>query len=179
VDTDLTHVLIVDDVVDAADSMAELLSIWGYDARTCYSGATAIASALARRPCLVLLDVAMPRMDGYRFAEFFRKLPECGSVPIVAVSGYSGAAHYARAREVGIRHYLLKPADPIRLREMLAWHMVPQAPDFGGVVLTSDGFPQEARIVLASRRHAPASLSPTARDRPRGDSVAAIGSSRR
>ena len=51
------HILVVDDVVDAADSTVELLSLWGYDARACYCGATALESALGRRPCVVILDV--------------------------------------------------------------------------------------------------------------------------
>ena len=90
------HILVVDDVVDAADSTVELLSLWGYDALACYCGATALESAFARRPCVVLLDVAMPRMDGFQFADLFRELPLCKVIPIIAVSGYSGAAYSAR-----------------------------------------------------------------------------------
>src|SRR6476661_8368917 len=95
------HILVVDDWADGADSTVELLSLWGYDAVACYDGATALESARARRPDAVLLDLAMPRMDGFRFAGLFRGLPRCNSVPIIAVSGYSGAALHARAREVG------------------------------------------------------------------------------
>jgi two-component system CheB/CheR fusion protein len=116
---------VVDDWADAADSTVELLTLWGYDARACYDGATALESARAQRPDAVLLDLVMPRMDGFRFAQLFREPPGRTSIPIIAISGYTGAAHYARAREVGIQHYLLKPANPERLRELLAWEVVP------------------------------------------------------
>jgi CheY-like chemotaxis protein len=121
------HILVVDDLADAADTTVELLSLWGYDAVACYDGPAALASARARRPDGLLLDLAMSRMDGFRFAALFRALPGCGAVPVVAVSGYSSPAYAARARAAGIRHYLLKPADPDRLKELLAREVVPAA----------------------------------------------------
>lgn len=114
------HILVVDDMVDAADTTVELLSIWGYDAVACYSGATALKSACIRRPDVVLLDLAMPEMDGFAFAGLFHELPDCRSVPLIALSGYSSRAYRVRALEVGIRHYLLKPADPECLKDLLA-----------------------------------------------------------
>jgi CheY-like chemotaxis protein len=122
---DSLHILVVDDVADVADSSAELLNLWGYVARAHYSGAAALASARVRRPDVVLLDLAMPRMDGFRFAALFRALPRCAAVPIVAVSGYSTPEYIARARATGIRYFLLKASHPDRLRELLAWEIVP------------------------------------------------------
>jgi len=112
--------MVVDDHVDAADSTVELLSIWGYDAIACYSGNAALESASIRRPDVVLLDLAMPRMDGFQFAMLFHKLPGCGLIPIIALSGYSSAAHRVRAGAAGIHQYLLKPAEPALLRKLLA-----------------------------------------------------------
>jgi CheY-like chemotaxis protein len=119
------HILVVDDCADAADSTVQLLSLWGYDARACYDGATALESARAHRPDAVLLDLAMPRMDGFRFAQMFRELPLCEAALIIAISGYTEAAYRARAWVMGIEHYLLKPADPMRLRELLVWEIAP------------------------------------------------------
>lgn len=113
------HILIVDDLADAADSTAEVLALWGYDATACDSGATALDCARLRRPDVVLLDLAMPRMDGFQFARAFRMLPGCGAVPLVAVSGYPSPAYSARALEAGIEHYLVKPADPTGLKALL------------------------------------------------------------
>jgi CheY-like chemotaxis protein len=114
------HILVVDDLADAADSTVELLSVWGYNATACYGGAAALVSARIRRPDVVLLDLAMPRMDGFQFTGLFHELPKCGSVPIIALSGYSGHAYQSKAREVGIEHYLTKPVDPNCLKDLLA-----------------------------------------------------------
>ena len=110
------HVLVVDDLADMADSTVDLLTLWGFDATACYSGATALACARARRPAAVLLDLAMPRMDGFEFARAFRALDGCGTVPLVALSG---SEDRAGARAAGIDHYLLKPAAPEGLRSLL------------------------------------------------------------
>lgn len=118
------HIMVVDDLADSADSTVELLSIWGYDAIACYSGAAGIECTRNRRPDGVLLDLAMPNMDGFQFAGLFQKLPGCGSVPIIALSGYSNLAYRTRAREIGIRHYLLKPVDLTCLKDLLALEIV-------------------------------------------------------
>jgi CheY-like chemotaxis protein len=114
------HIMVVDNYVDAADTTVELLSIWGYDAFACYTGAAALESISLRRPDVVVLELDMPSMDGFQFARVFHKLPGCGLIPIIAISGYSSAAYRVNACEIGIRHYLLKPVDPEFLREVLA-----------------------------------------------------------
>ena len=118
-DTDRIHILVVDDLTDMAESTAEMVSLWGYGATACDSGATALASARLDRPAAVLLDLAMPRMDGFEFARAFRAHAGCGAVPLVALSGYSSPACSTRAREAGIGRCLLKPADPDRLKALL------------------------------------------------------------
>ncbi|HEV3386591.1 MAG TPA: response regulator, partial [Gemmata sp.] len=119
-DVSRKHILVVDDLADAADSTAELLSIWVYDAIACYSGATALESACRYRPDVVLLDLGMPCMDGFQFARLFHELSGCRSIPIIAVSGHFSQACRSNAREAGILQYLLKPADPKCLKELLA-----------------------------------------------------------
>ncbi len=114
------HILVVDDLNDAADSMVDLLSIWGYDATACYDGATALGAVRLQQPTVILLDLAMPEMDGFQFTRLLRELPDCGVVPIIALSGYSSQTYRARAWEIGIRHFLLKPADPKFLKPLLA-----------------------------------------------------------
>lgn len=139
------HILVVDDLVDAADSMVDLLRLWGYDASACYCGTSALVSSCTRRPSIVLLDLAMPRMDGFHFARLFRELPQCEKVPIVVLSGYSGAAYSAFARESGIRHCLLKPTDPGLLRELLAWEVEQVAEWLPGDRTVKGGSTQESQ----------------------------------
>jgi CheY-like chemotaxis protein len=121
------HVLVVDDLADAADSTVELLSIWGYEAIACYSGAAGIECTRKRRPDVVLLDLAMPSMDGFQFARLFQKMPACGSVPLIALSGYTSYSYRIRASEAGIRHYLLKPVDLTYLKRLLALEILATA----------------------------------------------------
>lgn len=115
-----TYVLVLDDLADMAESTADLLTLWGYDATACTSGAAALECARACRPAAVLLDLAMPRMNGFEFARAFRALPGCRGVPLVALSGYACPADSADAGHAVIDHYLLKPADPDRLKGLLA-----------------------------------------------------------
>lgn len=118
-DTERIHILVVDDLADMAESTAELLTLWGYDATACTSGAMALACARAHRPAVVLLDLLMPRMDGFEFARAFRALNGCRAVPLIALSGYAVPVPSARAREAGIGHSLSKPTDPARLKALL------------------------------------------------------------
>jgi CheY-like chemotaxis protein len=121
------HILVVDDFVDAAESMVSLLSCWGYRSEAQYGGPAALASAAMRPPAIILLDIGMPGMDGFEFALRLGELRGCKNAEIVAISGYTSEAHRARARAVGIGHYLLKPANPNQLHTLLD-RLMPPAP---------------------------------------------------
>jgi len=118
-DTMRQHILVVDDSVDGTDSLVELIALWGYDVAGCYDAATALESASVRTPDAVLLDLLMPGMSGFRFAEKFRIMPHCEFVPLIAITGYSSAASRCQARTVGIENYLVKPADLNTLEQLL------------------------------------------------------------
>lgn len=113
------YVLVVDDLTDAADSMAALLTIWGYDAEAKYCGDSALAALYVCRPAVVLLDIGMAPMDGFTFAAQVRELAGCERTNIVAISGYTTDDYLVRARELGIVEYLFKPADLSQLHEIL------------------------------------------------------------
>jgi CheY-like chemotaxis protein len=119
-ETNRIHVLVVDDLADVAESTAEVLALWGYDATPCGGAPAGLACARARRPAAVLLDLVMPGMDGFRFARALHRLPGCAAVPLVAVSGYASPEWAARIRDAGIAHSFLKPADLDRLQTLLA-----------------------------------------------------------
>ena len=114
------YVLVVDDLPDAADSLADLIDLWGYHAEAHYGGPSALAAARRRPPAVVVLDVAMPRMDGFAFAARLRDLPGCVRTALVAVSGRTGDDAQARCCRLGIGHYLFKPVDPAAVRKLLA-----------------------------------------------------------
>jgi CheY-like chemotaxis protein len=110
------RVLVVDDLKDAADSLAELLTLSGYAARATYCGCAAVAAADAFDPDVVVLDVEMPGEDGYAVAARLRERRPRRPV-LVAVTGCPHLDDRSRAE--GIDHHFLKPADPAALLALL------------------------------------------------------------
>jgi CheY-like chemotaxis protein len=112
-------VLVVEDDADTADSMALLLRLSGHRARVARDGPSALREAQASPPDVVLLDIALPGLDGWRLAERLRALaPEKGPF-LIAVSGHGRPADRRRSREAGIHLHLLKPAAPDFLLNVL------------------------------------------------------------
>ncbi len=114
-----SSVLVVDDNPDITETMTLLLQAWGYRTLSATDGDAGLALVEAHRPDVVLMDIGMPRMDGYELARRIRALPGGNTMTLVAVSGWGQAADLARSREAGIDQHLLKPVDPARLREVL------------------------------------------------------------
>jgi CheY-like chemotaxis protein len=104
--------LIVDDNVDAAQSVEQLLKKWGHDVQTAYNGPQALTKARAFRPHILLLDIGMPGMSGYEVAKQLRAEHEFESLVITALTGYGQAEDRRRSREAGFNHHLTKPPDP-------------------------------------------------------------------
>ncbi len=116
------YVLVVDGTADGADSTAELLVAWGYDAGAEYSGAAALDSARDRMPFAVILDLGIAPMDGFAFAVLFRGMPGSGKSLIVAISGRAEEMRRAEKPHTAIDHHLSKPADATVLRTLLERH---------------------------------------------------------
>ena len=114
------RILVVDDNVDAAKSLATLLRLEGHDVCTAYDGPTALASARADRPQIVFLDLGMPGMDGYAVARELRGLEGLSTLMLVALTGWGQAQDRERSARAGFDHHLVKPADPDRLRALIA-----------------------------------------------------------
>jgi CheY-like chemotaxis protein len=112
------RVLVVDDNQDSAETMAEILKMWGHDVRTAHDGAGAIEAARAYRPDAVLLDLGLPVMDGFETARRLRQ--EGLGKLLVAVTGYGGVEDRRRATEAGFDTHLTKPVSPEDLRRVLA-----------------------------------------------------------
>jgi CheY-like chemotaxis protein len=112
------RVLVVDDDVDAAETLTRLLRAWGHDACPAFSGAAALALVPKFQPHVVLCDLAMPKMDGFSVAKAIRqRVPHA---VLVAVSGYADSACRAGALEHGFDRFLVKPPEPDRVRAVLA-----------------------------------------------------------
>ena len=105
------RVLVVDDNLDSADTMAELVRIWGHDVRTAHDGLTALEAARSFNPQVVLLDVGLPGMDGYELARRLRAEGLAGDL-LVSITGYGQEEDRRRAEEAGFDHHLTKPVDP-------------------------------------------------------------------
>jgi PAS domain S-box-containing protein len=113
------RVLVVDDNVDAADTLAMVIEQMGASVRTVYDGATALRLCESFLPHLVLLDIGMPHMSGYDVARAIRTL-KCGKPVIAAVTGWGQDADKARAREAGFDRHYTKPISEIALRELVS-----------------------------------------------------------
>lgn len=109
-------VLVVDDDVDAADSLALLLRMSGYEAYVAYSGTTAPQTAVEHRPEAVIVDLSLPEMDGYELGRRLRQHPQMAAVRLIALTGHGQQEDLDRSRAGGFAAHLVKP---IELRQLL------------------------------------------------------------
>jgi CheY-like chemotaxis protein len=115
----IRSVLVVDDNVDAADTLGELLAAWGYDVIVAHDGPAALAALQDATPDIALLDIGMPAMDGYELAAHLRFQPGCEELPIVAITGSGGPEDVRRSRAKGFSAHLVKPVSAASLKTLL------------------------------------------------------------
>jgi PAS domain S-box-containing protein len=114
------RVLVVDDNVDAAESMALLLRAVGHEVRTAYDGLVALREAEALRPEVVLLDIGLPRLDGYEVARRLRQQEGGQEALVIALTGYGQEEDRRRAAAAGFDVHLVKPPDPGAVQQLVA-----------------------------------------------------------
>ena len=114
------RVLVVDDNMDAAQSLGLLLEVSGHDVQTAYDGPTTLEVALEFRPNVVLLDIGLPGIDGFEVAKRLRQQPDLSGVVLVALTGYGQVTDKQRSQEAGFNHHLVKPADFGKVLQILA-----------------------------------------------------------
>jgi CheY-like chemotaxis protein/uncharacterized protein YbcI len=114
------RVLIVDDNRDGADSLGLVVEVLGHKAHVTYGGKQALDVAKAFRPDLMLVDLAMPDMDGCSLVRLFRQTPAFAQTRIVAITGYADDGHRTFAIKAGCDAVLFKPITPKDIKEALA-----------------------------------------------------------
>ncbi len=113
------RVLVVDDNEDAAESMAALLEMYGHEVRAALDGEAGLREAEAFRPHVVLLDIGMPRVDGYEACRRIRVSPWGRGVVLIALTGWGADEDRRKTKEAGFDHHLTKPVNPPDLRKLL------------------------------------------------------------
>ena len=114
------RILVVDDNVDAAESLSELLRCLGAQVSTVHDGPSALVALRTEKPSVAVLDIGMPGMDGYELARQARAQPDGGELTLIALTGWGNEEDRRRSREAGIDHHLVKPVDVNVLETLLA-----------------------------------------------------------
>ena len=114
------RILVVDDNMDAANSLSELLKLDGHATMPTFSAEDALSLAESFAPDVVLLDIGLPGMDGYEVAKRLRQSASRGKVTLIALTGYGQQEDRDRAREAGFDAHLVKPVDFATLAKLLA-----------------------------------------------------------
>lgn len=113
------RVLVVDDFIDSADSLAAFLGSTGFETRVAYNGCDALKIANEWHPDGVVLDIAMPGVSGLAVARTLRESPETASVPLLAYTAYETDDNYDELRAGGFDAVCAKPVDPMMIVEIL------------------------------------------------------------
>ena len=104
-------ILVVDDNVDAANTLHDLLDLDGFEVTTAYDGVAAVSAAASIQPEVVVMDIGMPGMNGYEAARLIRKQPGGQTIVLIALTGWGQATDKKRASLAGFDHHLVKPVD--------------------------------------------------------------------
>ena len=112
-------ILVVEDEHDIADSLVRLLQLGGHQVEVAYSGQIALLLAQQHKPAVVLLNLGLPRVDGYQVVQQLRSKPETQDAFIVAVTGYGSEADRERCKAAGFDLHLLKPIATEKLLALL------------------------------------------------------------
>lgn len=114
------RILVADDNNDALESLATLLQLSGHEVYTAPNGAVALESAEQHRPEVALLDIGMPKLDGYEVARRIRAQPWGAHITLVALTGWGQDSDRRRSQEAGFDSHLVKPLDLDKLTDLLA-----------------------------------------------------------
>ena len=114
------RILVVDDNHDSALSLAMMLSIMGHETRTAHDGESAVSTAEQFLPDVVLLDIGLPKLNGYEVAQRIRSAEWGAAMFLIAVTGWGQDEDRQRSSEVGLDLHMVKPVEPAALEKLLA-----------------------------------------------------------
>jgi CheY-like chemotaxis protein len=114
------RILVVDDNVDAAESLQRVLQIHGHTVHAVGDGYAALDAVESFRPAVVLLDIGLPELDGYEVARRIRAMPRGREICLCAITGWGQAEDKRRAREAGFDEHMTKPVDLAALAALIA-----------------------------------------------------------
>jgi len=112
-------VLVVEDDTDNRRIVAKVLSVEGYEIVEATDGVEALAQARAERPDLILMDLALPNMDGWEATRRLKQDPATRAIPVVALTAFAMRGDEEQARAAGCDDYVPKPARPAAIREIV------------------------------------------------------------
>jgi CheY-like chemotaxis protein len=113
------RILVVDDNVDSATTMATLLGMYGHELRTAHDGLQALEEVTRFDPHVVILDIGLPKMNGYTVASRIRQRSDIAQPLLIAVTGWGQEEDRLRSNAAGFDHHLVKPVDPPALVALL------------------------------------------------------------
>lgn len=114
------RILVVDDNKDAATSLSLLLDLMGNEVRVVHDGESAVVAARQFGPDVILLDIGLPKMNGYEVCRVLRAQPGGDTLVIVACTGWGQEEDRRRSQEAGFNFHMVKPVDPAALEQLLA-----------------------------------------------------------
>ena len=114
------RIMVVDDNVDAAESLVMLLDLSGHDACAAFCGQEALDVAMTFRPEVVFLDIGLPGMDGYEVARQLLAAPDTASAKLIALTGWGSEQDIQKSKKAGFHAHLTKPVDPETIEALLA-----------------------------------------------------------
>jgi signal transduction histidine kinase len=114
------RILIVDDYEDSAICLGLMLKIMGHETLTAHDGHEAVEAAATFRPDVMLLDIGLPKLNGYEVCRHIREQPWGERMVLIALSGWGQEEDKLRSKEAGFNFHMVKPVDPAALEKLLA-----------------------------------------------------------
>ncbi|HSS47554.1 MAG TPA: response regulator [Thermoanaerobaculia bacterium] len=120
--------MVIEDNLDAAETLGDLLSLFGHETEIALSGPAGVETARSFQPEVVLCDIGLPGMDGYAVARSLRGEPAVCSARLIALTCYGRESDRQRTQEAGFDLHLVKPVEPLELKRLLdEWAAGPSA----------------------------------------------------